>query len=131
MAILHFSGTGQLNGYHFRQGQATPSELMATTEWFYGGGTVYGEWMEETLRLVDASQFDRADVICLSDGQAHVSTGLETEWNGRRLARGMRCYSVLLGDDSGASVLARVSDALVTLADLTDDDAALRTLFAI
>ena len=49
VAILHFSGTGQLNGYHFRQGQATPSELMATTEWFYGGGTVYGEWMEETL----------------------------------------------------------------------------------
>ena len=73
VAILHFSGTGQLNGYHFRQGQATPSELMATTEWFYGGGTVYGEWMDETLRLVDASQFDRADVVCLSDGEASVS----------------------------------------------------------
>jgi len=122
VAILHFSGSGQLNGFQFREGRATPSELIATTEWFYAGGTVYDEWMAVTLRLVDASRFDRADVVCLSDGEVSVSPALEGEWNRRRLARGMRCYSVLLGDDTGATALARVSDALVTLADLTDDE---------
>jgi len=131
VAILHFSGSGQLNVFQFREGRATPSELIATTEWFYAGGTVYDEWMAETLRLIDASRFDRADVVCLSDGEVSVSAALEGEWNRRRLARGMRCYSVLLGDDTGATALARVSDALVTLADLTDDDAVVRTLFAI
>jgi len=87
--------------------------------------------MAETLRLVDASRFDRADVVFLSDGEVRVSPALEAEWNRRRLARGMRCYSVLLGDDTGSRVLARVSDALVTIADLTDDDAVVRALFAI
>ena len=131
VAILHFSGSSQLNTFQFREGRATPSELIATTEWFFAGGTVYDEWIAETLRLVDASRFDRADVVCLSDGEVSVSPTLELEWNRRRLARGMRCYSVLLGDDTGATTLARVSDALVTLADLTDDDFAVRMLFAI
>jgi 3-oxoacyl-[acyl-carrier-protein] synthase III len=65
----------------------------------------------------------------VSDGQVHVEAQRETDWNRRQATRGMRCYSVLLGDQAGAVVLARVSDALVTVADLTDDNAALQVLF--
>jgi uncharacterized protein with von Willebrand factor type A (vWA) domain len=85
--------------------------------------------MAEALRLVDSSRFDRADVLCVSDGEVHVDARLEADWNRRRLKRGMRCYSVLLGDEPGAAVLARISDALVTVTDLTDDNAALQLLF--
>jgi uncharacterized protein with von Willebrand factor type A (vWA) domain len=129
VAILHFSGAGQIKAYVFPEGQAAPADLIATTEWFFEGGTVYDGWMAEALRLVDSSRFDRADVLCVSDGEVHIDAKLEEDWKRRRLRRGMRCYSVLLGDDTGAAVLARISDALATVTDLTDDNQALQVLF--
>ncbi len=131
LAALHFSNAGQLKVYQFPKGEAAPTALIATTEWFYGNGTAYDGWMAEALRLVESSRFDRADVVCVSDGEVSIDSRLEADWNRRRKARGMRCYSVLLGDHAGAMELARVSDALATIDNLTDDNAALRMVFGV
>lgn len=130
-AVLHFSHAGQMKAYQFARGEAKPNELLATTEWFYNGGTEYGTWMAAALKLVETSKFDRADVICISDGEVYIDQQLESDWNRRRKARGMRCYSVLIGDQSGASTLARISDAIATIDNLTQDNQALEMMFAI
>ncbi len=118
--------------FEFARGEATPNDLIATTDYFIQGGTEYRYWMQKALALVETSRFDRADVVCVSDGEVSIPQDLEADWNRRRRAKGMRCYSVMLGNDrKGASVLGRISDAIATITDLTDDNNALTMMFSV
>jgi uncharacterized protein with von Willebrand factor type A (vWA) domain len=130
-AVLHFSDVGEMKAFVFPKGEARSTDLIATTEFFYGGGTAYDTWMQAALKLVEESRFNRADVICVSDGDVHISARLEQDWNRRRREREMRCYSVLLGDQRGAAALGRISDALATVDDLRKDTSALEMMFSI
>jgi uncharacterized protein with von Willebrand factor type A (vWA) domain len=67
----------------FPKGESRPIELIDAVEFYLGGGTVFEPWMEEALRLVDQDQFDRADVIVVSDGLA--SMVITQTWISRRL----------------------------------------------
>ena len=87
--------------------------------------------MEEAARFVDQDRFDRADVIVISDGIASVSTRTEAEWWKRKAERRMRCYGVLIGEARGLEVLGRISDAVMTLDDLKQDQDVLETIFSI
>ncbi|MFV9505461.1 MAG: hypothetical protein AB4911_12975 [Oscillochloridaceae bacterium umkhey_bin13] len=131
MAVIHFSGPGQLATYHFPKGTAPHADVIACTDHFVGGGTVFEPWMEQALTLVDQAVYDRADVICISDGLTQIQAQAQAAWQRRRDARGMRAYSVLIGTNEGAHVLAQISDALLTLATLTDDMPILETIFAV
>ncbi len=132
LVMLHYAETRQLKTYTFPKGEASPRELLEVTEFFYNGNdTQYEPWMKEALKILDAGKFDKADVIHISDGLAHVSRELEAEWNNHRKQRGMRCYSVLLGDQGGAGVLGSISDAIVTIENLAQDNQALQTMFSI
>jgi uncharacterized protein with von Willebrand factor type A (vWA) domain len=131
-AVIHFSHGQQMKVYEFPRGEATPNDLIACTDYFIKGGTEYHYWMQKALSLVEMSRYDRADVICVSDGEVSIPHDLETDWNRRRTAKGMRCYSVMLGNDrQGASVLGRISDAIATIGDLSADNAALNMMFSV
>ncbi len=131
LSVIHFSGGSQMKVFTFLKGEGAPKELIATTEWFYGGGTAYHPWMQEALKIAESSKFDRADVICVSDGEVYIDPELERDWNTRRKARGMRSYGVLLGAGQFAKTLAQVCDAIVTIDNLTQDNAALALMFGI
>lgn len=123
IAVLHFSSG--VTRYQFARGQATLEELTTCALHFEGGGTNFEAWMREALRLVDNATFDRADIICISDGLADISERLEAEWNQRRQARGMRVFGMLLEEDeemqqAGADVFARITDVWLPLATLAD-----------
>jgi uncharacterized protein with von Willebrand factor type A (vWA) domain len=125
IAVLHFSSG--VTRYHFVRGQATLEELTTCSLHFENGGTNFEAWMREALRLVDSATFDRADVICISDGLADISDQMEAEWNQRRKQRGMRVFGILLEEDEemqkvGAEVLTRVSDVWLPLATLADQN---------
>lgn len=131
-AVIHFSHGQQMKVFEFARGEATPNDLIATTDYFIQGGTEYRYWMQKALALVETSRFDRADVICVSDGEVSIPQDLEADWNRRRTAKGMRCYSVMLGNDrQGVSVLGHISDAIATITDLTDDNNALTMMFSV
>lgn len=131
MAVIHFSGQGQLSTYHFPKGKGGHAEVIACTDHFFGGGTVFEPWMASALALVDRAAYDRADVICVSDGLSSISAPARAEWQRRREGRGMRAYSVLIGTDEGSGVLASISDALLTLDNLGNDMPVLETIFAV
>lgn len=133
IAILHFSG--DVTTYHFGRGQATLAGLVECAGHFENGGTCFEPWMREALRLVDTASFDRADVICISDGLAEISETVEAEWNRRRAGRGMRVFGILLEEQTrtraeGAATFARVADTTLSLSALTDQQA-LAGLFAL
>ncbi|MBO0783074.1 MAG: VWA domain-containing protein [Ktedonobacteraceae bacterium] len=126
IAILHFSGQVTAS-FHFAYGQASATELLDCLEQFDEGGTNFDAWMQEALRLVDTATFDQADVICISDGMADLSSEMEAAWQQRRRARGMRAFGILLGtkeeasEEEGPSVFKRITDLLIPLATLTEE----------
>jgi uncharacterized protein with von Willebrand factor type A (vWA) domain len=137
-AIIHFSDRDyrsqepQLKSFVFPQGEAKQTDLVATTEFYYGGGTEFEPWMLAALKQVEDSRFNRADVICVSDGEVYISEELEATWNRRRKAKGTRCWSVYLNDHPRYSAtLGRISDGLVTIDSIAAESEALQMMFSI
>ncbi len=136
LAVIHFSGVNASTGANdlrldlFQKGDASPAEVITCAEFFFNGGTVFEPWMAKALELVDGSQFQKADVICVSDGIADVSEQMRGEWTKRRTERGMRAYSVLIGSDDGEDLLSEISDAVFHLDDLRGDLPALEVIFS-
>src|SRR5262245_3935028 len=130
LAVLHFSGPDDLRLDQFPKGEATLAEVIACASFFFNGGTVFEPWMEKALELVDGSKFEKADVICISDGISDVSIDAQAEWVRRRAERGMRAYSVLIGASQGEALLDEISDAVFRLDDLRGDLPALEVIFS-
>ncbi len=136
LAIIHFSGG--ITTFHFPKGQASMAEVIACADHFDGGGTDFEPWMRQALHLVDSATFNKADVICISDGLTSIDQEMEAEWNQRRRERGMRTFGILLEErpdtdaqeSEGASVFSRVTDVFLRLHTLADEQA-LASLFAI
>src|SRR5262249_55173181 len=105
LAVIHFSGPNDLRVDLFPNGEATRAEVIACASFFFSGGTVFEPWMKKALELVDESRFEKADVICVSDGISDVSPEAQAEWTRRRAERGMRSYGVLIGSNQGEALL--------------------------
>jgi uncharacterized protein with von Willebrand factor type A (vWA) domain len=130
LAVIHFSGPDDLRVDLFPQGHATPAEVISCASLFFNGGTVFEPWMKKALELVDESRFEKADVICVSDGISDVSSEAQAEWTQRRAERGMRSYSVLIGTNQGEALLGAISDAVFRVDDLRGDLPALEVIFS-
>lgn len=131
MIVLHFSSRSQMRSFSFPKGQADYMQLLSCTEHFYGGGTAFEPWMNTALQLVQESSFKKADVICVSDGISSVSNQTRESWNRTRKEREMRVYSILIGTDQGEAFLAGISDALLTINNLSEDNQVLKEIFSI
>lgn len=151
-AWIHFANAHNLKVHTFVGGVATPLQAIDAADQFFGGGTDYNGWIGKSLELVNGSRFERADVVLLTDGCANVSPPLAQAWAQARAARGMRCYSVMIGNDAPAApnghsplaeivaahytsdaarVLDSISDTVIDLADMADERGALSTVFAV
>src|SRR5215468_10948761 len=131
LAVIHFSGPDDLRLDLFPKGEATPAKVIACAGFFFNGGTVFEPWMEKALELVDGSQFEKADVICVSDGISDVSPEAQAEWARRRAERDMRAYGVLIGVNQGEALLDGISDAVFRLDDLRGDMPALEVILSV
>lgn len=116
-------------------------DLLETLEYFSGGGTAFEPFMNDALDRVTKSQYDKADVIVITDGLAYVSPEFEQKWNTARKERGMRAYCVLISDyhdADGAKQMARLCDSLLPISPSEtrpngagDDLAVLNDIFSI
>ena len=131
IAIIHFSSTNQIKTQFFLKGQASPEEALEVAEFSYNGTTAFEPWMKKALELIDDSRFDKADVICVTDGLASISPAVKTHWLKTKAARAMRAFGILIGSDEGASVLASITDAMLPLDMLKNDEPILQTIFGI
>lgn len=130
-AALHFSGAHNLNVERFPKGMATPAQTMTCASHFFGGGTVFEPWMEQALAMVEEAAFEKADVVCLSDGIADVAADAQVEWQKKRAARKTRAYGILIGTSQGEEVMDQLTDAVFCLEDLRADLPALETIFSV
>jgi uncharacterized protein with von Willebrand factor type A (vWA) domain len=131
IAIIHFASRHQIKTQFFSKGQASAEEALQVAEFFYDGSTAFEPWMEKALELIDQSTFDKADVICVTDGLASISPNVKANWLQTKADRAMRAFGILIGSDEGASVLASITDAMLPLDMLKNDDPILQTIFSI
>lgn len=129
LACIHFSD--HLKLWQFPKGAAAYPDVLASCDYFIGGGTPFEPWMEQALKLIDEDRYSKADVICVSDGLSSIDSAMRAAWNRRRQEREMRCYAVLIGTRQGAGVLGQISDAVLSVDDLAADGAVLETIFAV
>ncbi len=129
--VIHFASRGQLQLHRFPKGEGSYPDVIAAMDSFFGGGTDFEPWMEQALTLVEEAALNKADVICVSDGLAEIDRATLEHWQRVRKLREMRAYAVLIGTNEGAEVLASLTDALLTLANLGEDTDVLQTIFAV
>jgi uncharacterized protein with von Willebrand factor type A (vWA) domain len=105
--------------------------LDCIEHFMHAGRENYPAWMGKALELAEQSEYTRADVICVADGQSLISDQQKADWQARRAAKQMRAYGVLLGNE-GAAVLASITDAVLRVDDLmTGEDEVLETIFKV
>jgi len=131
-AVLFFSSYGEIKVFRFPKAQATSNELIEAAEFSFNGGTVYDDWMRESLAMSEENRFNSADVIVISDGDVGIRDKVRDDYNRRRQAKQMHAYGVLLSRQARhGQNLASVTDAMVTIGDLEQDGAALDMMFNI
>lgn len=131
IAIIHFASQNQLKTEIFTNGQTSPEEAIKVAEFFYRGGTHFEPWMNKALEIVEDSKFNKADVICITDGLADISPTVKANWRQTKASREMRAFGILIGTDEGAGVLASITDAMLPLDMLKNDNPILETIFSI
>ena len=72
-ALIHFSGPGSFRTDVFRPGQYSVEDKMAAAECFLDGGTNFETPLREALRLMDAEDFENADIVFITDGNCALS----------------------------------------------------------
>jgi len=130
MAVIQFGDT--IRTWEFPKGRGEYPAMLDCIEHFMNAGREnYPAWMGKALELAERSEYARADVICIADGQSVISDQQKADWQTRRAAKQMRAYGVLLGNE-GAAVLASITDAVLRVDDLmTGEDEVLETIFKV
>jgi uncharacterized protein with von Willebrand factor type A (vWA) domain len=136
LIIICFDEPGYVKTYDFPKGEVSTQKFLAFAEDPRCGGETYYEcWMNEAIETAETSRFDKADIICIGDGLPNKFSKdwpqVQDDWNTRRKAKGMRCYSVLFGDKTGERFLSGISDDVKTISDMREDNDALSMMFNI
>lgn len=119
----------------FPKGRTSPEELMDNLSTFTGGGTIYEPWMRAAIQQAGEAKWDNSDVVCITDGLCSVRADVLEEFNTLRAERGMRCFTILIGEPYGryADGVKAFSDQFLQIKELdlnTDRDLfVLETIF--
>lgn len=108
----------------FQKGKMTTEDLYQLASGFFGGGTNFYEPLRAALKLIQKSRFQLADLIFVTDGQAHLTDDFLREFTEIKEKRKFQCLSVLVGQETNEEIVERFSDRIIHVSDLTRADAA-------
>ncbi|WP_366295394.1 hypothetical protein [Paenibacillus sp. AN1007] len=67
---------------------------------FLDGGTNFVQPLNKASEVIKQSRFNQADIIFVTDGEAHVNHGFLEAWNSLKEQKGFSVLSLLLGKES-------------------------------
>jgi uncharacterized protein with von Willebrand factor type A (vWA) domain len=113
----------------FAPGKVDGRMVMESMAPFFGGGTNFEQPLTKAIEAInDDVGLKQADVILITDGEAEVTDAFRASWAEARRKHEVTVFAVAIGGAVPA-VLNQVADHVVTVKSLTDDGAALQTLF--
>lgn len=95
-ALIHFSGPGSSKTDLFLPGQYTAAQKLAAAETFLDGGTDFATPLREAIALMETGEFEKADIVFLTDGQCELAQEVQNRLSAKRNALGFTVTGILL-----------------------------------
>jgi len=129
LRVIHFASAANLLVEDYKKGKGSTDQVLKTALHFYGGGTDYEAWMRQALEAIESSDYDRADIVAVSDGECAVSDELLKHWQTTKTSRGFRAIGILTGAPRGGAILRQFCDEVHHLTNVREDQAILEQMF--
>lgn len=107
----------------FAKGLATTDEILSFSESFLGGGTNYEKPLRASLDILSKSEFNKADVLFVTDGTSFLSSAFIEQFNAMKKQRKFACTAIVLTNLFNAvdlGLVNRFSDSVIEVNDLFD-----------
>ncbi len=95
--LLLFGGRGERSELRIRRGLGGLEGLLGFLELRFSSGTDFDGPLLRALELLDEQELDRADVLVVTDGLCRPGPSMVDKVADARARRGLRVWSVLLG----------------------------------
>ena len=133
---LFFGNNNDRERFDFPEGKGPFEKVMAFLGTQANGGTqfdgVLTEALEKATKDFDSAGKEKADIVFVTDGCAHLDDQWITEFNNERKRVGVRVYSVYIGgsydyggSDGPLGLLEKISDATISVSELKPESARL------
>lgn len=109
----------------FKKGQATSKQIMDFSERFLGGGTNYEHPLLESLNILMKSEFNKADILFVTDGSSFLPTSFIDEFNEVKKKKQFECSAIVLTNLFNAvdlTLVGRFSDRIIEVNELFEAD---------
>ena len=117
------------NAKIFVKGQFDPLQAIAIAEEFRGGGTNFEKPLTAALDLLEKSEFKKADIVFVTDGDAGIGESYIKRFNKLKETKEFKLQTILVDMSHNTDVsLTPISDSVISvsnLADLTEADQSL------
>lgn len=120
VVIIRFDD--QTHATSYKHGQMNAQEVVQFATSFMGGGTNFERPLTEALHYISTSQFNKADIVFITDGEADVSDAFLLKYQQIKKARGFKTYGMLIGLQNTKSLEA-FCDEVTIIQNLKDKEA--------
>lgn len=107
----------------FTKGRATAEDVVHFSTRFLGGGTNYEKPLRASLDILTKSEFNKADVLFVTDGTSFLSSRFLEEFHTIKKQRNFECTSIILTNliqTVNLDIVHRFSDKVIEVNDLFD-----------
>lgn len=120
---IFFGSNHDRTRFEFPKGTGPLNDILAFIGTQAGGGTQFDGVLTECLERA-SGDLEKADVVFITDGAAHLSDEWIADYNAKRKAANVRQFSVFIGGaydnaHSPVRLLERISDGVVSVSELT------------
>jgi uncharacterized protein with von Willebrand factor type A (vWA) domain len=120
LAIIRFSSHAE-PPIIFKKGRSSIEQLVFLCEAFLKQNTNFEEPLQAALDVMGSSQFKKADLLFVTDGEARLSEGFVKQLQKEKKRLDFLCKSILIGDGS-TKTLDLFSDEIIQVKSLFEAD---------
>lgn len=104
----------------YERGKSSVQDMIRLATVFLSGGTSFTAPLTKSAEVIKQSRFQQADIIFVTDGEAHVNDEYIRYWNQLKKEKGFSVLSLLLGTESIQGVQG-FSDRVVKASSFEDE----------
>ncbi|MDY7989892.1 VWA domain-containing protein [Paenibacillus polymyxa] len=104
----------------YERGKISVKDMIQLATVFLDGGTKFVAPLTKAAEVIKQSRFHQADIIFVTDGEAHVNDQFIDYWNELKKEKGFSVLSLLLGTESNKGVQG-FSDRIVKASSFEDE----------
>jgi uncharacterized protein with von Willebrand factor type A (vWA) domain len=119
--------------FKIKRGRVTPEELIEIISYFTGGGTNFMYPLRKARDVIRTTEMEKADVLFVTDGEASIDDDFVRKFAEDKKRLNFKVVSVSVedrssgwgysDDGSATTVLQKVSDVVIPVKDLSDENA--------